>query len=137
MDTTTLLLGAGQLVLALAIGYIAWQVRHDSRRASLVSLMTVLNQLREGNSQSLREAFAAMSTPEFKEGDERYRAAMIDACERLRAVQAAINEGLVHTLQKCDAEWGFGDRLHAAFRAQIGPGAARKRTDLTMERPAL
>ena len=126
MDTTTILLGAGQLVLAAAIGYIAWQVRRDSRRASLVSLVTVLNQLREGNGRSLSAIFELMASPDFKEGSSEYRAGVIDTCERMRAIQAAVNEGLVHTLQKCDEEWGFGDRLHSAFRAQIVSGAVRK-----------
>ena len=125
------------MLLALAIGYIAWQVRHDSRRASLVSLMSVLNQLREGNSHSLTEMFAVMSSPAFKQADAEYRRGVIDACERLRAIQAAINEGLIHTLQKCDQEWGFGDRLHAAFRAQITAALPAKSRELVAERNTL
>jgi len=36
MDATTLLLGAGQVLLAIAIGYIAWTVRRESKRSALL-----------------------------------------------------------------------------------------------------
>ena len=45
MDATTLLLATGQLLLAIAIGYIAWVARREAKRSSLVALVTVLHEL--------------------------------------------------------------------------------------------
>jgi hypothetical protein len=120
MDATTVLLGAGQLILAVAIGYIAWLVRRDSKRSSLVALVTVLNELRERNGKALASVLALMSSEDFKRGDEQLRAGIIDSSNRLRAIEATITEALLHTLHQCDAEWGFAGRLHAAFRSQLG-----------------
>ncbi len=121
MDATTLLLGAGQLLLAIAIGYIAWVVRRESKRSSLVALVTVLNQLYERNSKSLASVLTLMSSTAFKLGDEQLRAGIIESGDRLRAIQTAITEALLYTLHQCDLEWGFAGRLHEAFRLQLGP----------------
>ena len=53
MNTSTLLLGAGQLALTLAVAYIAYLVRRDSKRSSLVALVKVLSELRERNGKAL------------------------------------------------------------------------------------
>ena len=119
METSTLLLGAGQLVLAVAIGYIAWMVRRDSRRASLVALVTVLNELRERNNKALAAVVTQMSSDDFQQRSEQSRAGIIESGTRLRAVQATIAEAMLHTLHQCDTEWGFAGRLHEAFRSQI------------------
>ena len=125
MDATTLLLAAGQLLLAVAIGYIAWVVRREAKRSSLVALVTVLNQLYERHSKSLAAVHALMSSSDFQRGDEHLRAGIIDSGKHLRAIQAAITEALLYTLHQCDSEWGFTGRLHEAFRSQLGPGLAR------------
>ena len=119
MDSTTLLLGAGQLLLAVAVGYIAWVVRRDSRRASLVALVTVLNELRERNNKALAAVVARISSEDFKQASEQFRAGLLESGTRLRAVQATISEAMLHTLHQCDSEWGFAGRLHDAFRCQI------------------
>jgi hypothetical protein len=125
MDTTTLLLGAGQLLLAVAIGCIAWMVRRDSKRSSLVALVSVLNELRERNGKSLAAVLNLMSSDDFKRGDSQLRAGIIDCSNRLRAIQATVTEALLHTLHQCDAEWGFAGRLHEAFRSQLSPGGGK------------
>jgi len=125
MDSTTLLLGAGQLMLAVAVGYIAWVVRRDSRRASLVALVTVLNELRERNNKALAAVLARISSEDFKQCNEQLRAGIIDSGTRLRAVQATIAEAMLHTLHQCDAEWGFAGRLHEAFRSHIDSDEAK------------
>ena len=94
MDATTLLLGAGQLLLAIAIGYIAWVVRRESKRSSLVALVTVLNQLYERNSKSLTSVLTLMASMDFKLGDEELRAGIIESGDRLRAIQTAITSAV-------------------------------------------
>ncbi len=123
MDTSTLLLGAGQLVLTMAVAYIAYVVRRDSKRSSLVALVKVLSELRERNGKALTAILAMMSTEDFKRGGEPLRAGLIDTTDRLRAIQAAITEALLHTLHQCDTEWGFAGRLHEAFRSQADADA--------------
>jgi hypothetical protein len=120
MDTTTLLLGAGQLALTIAIGYITYLTRRDSKRSSLVALVTVLNELREKNGKALTAFFALMTTDAFKHGDEQLRAGLIDSTNRLRAIQGTVTEALLDALRKCDSEWGLAGRLHTAFRSQVG-----------------
>lgn len=122
MDATTLLLATGQLLLAITIGYIAWVVRREAKRSSLVALVTVLNELYERNRKSLSAVYTLMTSTDFKEGDEQLRADVIDSGDRLRAIQAAITEALLYTLHQCDSEWGFAGRLHEAFRSQLGSG---------------
>ncbi len=119
MNTSTVLLGAGQLALTVAIAYIAYLVRRDSKRSSLVALVKVLSELRERNGRALTAILNMMSSEDFKRGDEPLRAGLIDSTNRLRAIQAAITEALLHTLHQCDTEWGFAGRLHAAFRSQV------------------
>jgi hypothetical protein len=119
MSMTTLLLGAGQCVLAVAVGCIAWQGKRESRRSSLVALVTVLNELRERNNESLAAILRLMSSEDFKLGDPQLRAGILDSGNRLRAIHAAVTEALLHTLRECDHEWGFAGRLHAAFRSQL------------------
>jgi hypothetical protein len=121
MDTSLILLGTGQLALTLAVGYIAYLTRRESRRSSLVALVSVLNELRERNGKSLASFLSLMSSDDFKRGDEQLRAGLIDTTNRLRAVQATITEALLDTLRKCDSEWGLAGRLHTAFRSQIAP----------------
>lgn len=123
MDTSTLLLGAGQLVLTMAVAYIAYLLRRDSKRSSLVALVKVLSELRERNSKALTAILTMMSSEDFKHGGEPLRAGLIDTTDRLRAIQAAITEALLHTLHQCDTEWGFAGRLHAAFRSQADADA--------------
>ena len=122
MNAATFLLATGQLLLAVAIGYIAWVVRREAKRSSLVALVTVLNELYERNRKSLAAVYALMSSADFKQGDEQVRAGVVDSGDRLRAIQAAITEALLYTLHQCDAEWGFAGRLHEAFRSQLGSG---------------
>ena len=119
MDTSLLLLGAGQLALTFAIGYIIHLMRRDSKRSSLVALVTVLNELREKNGKALAAFFTLMSSEDFKHGDEQLRAGLIDSANRLRAIEATVTEALLEALRKCDAEWHLAGRLHAAFRSQI------------------
>ncbi len=126
MDASTLLLGAGQVLLAIAIGYIAWLMRRESKRSSLVALVTILNQLYERNNQSLSSVLTLMSSTDFQRGDERFRAGIIESGDRLRAIQAAITESLLFTLHQCDTEWGFAGRLHETFRAQLGPSGQKE-----------
>ena len=123
MDTSTLLLGAGQLVLTVALACIAYMVRRDAKRSSLVALVKVLSELRERNSKTLNSILAVMSSEDFKRGDERLHAGLTDSLDRLRAIQAAITEALLHSLHQCDTEWGFSGRLHAAFRSQADADA--------------
>ena len=118
MDTSTVILGIGQLVLTVTVAYIAWLVRRDARRSSLVSLVTVLNELRERNNKALTASLNSLASGDFK-GDERLRAGVVDSINRLRAIQDAITEAQLHTLHQCDNEWGFAGRLHAALRSQI------------------
>jgi len=94
-------------------------VRRDSKRSSLVGLVTVLNELRERNNRSLAAVLTLISSDDFKSGDDQFRSGIIDSRDRLCAVHAAVTEALLHTLHECDAEWGFAGRLHAAFRSQI------------------
>jgi hypothetical protein len=121
MDSTTVLLGAGQLVLAGAVGYTTYLLRRDSKRSSLVSLVTLLSDLREKNGRVLADFFTLMSSEDFKNGDEQLRAGLIDSTNRLRAIQAAITEALLQALHDCDHEWSLAGRLHAAFRSQVDP----------------
>ena len=65
MNTTILFLGAGQVILTLAVGYIAYLVRRDSKRSSLVTLVTLLSQLREKNSEALTTSYSLMSSEDF------------------------------------------------------------------------
>ncbi|HWW00509.1 MAG TPA: hypothetical protein VNZ64_12490 [Candidatus Acidoferrum sp.] len=125
MDATTLLLAAGQLLLAVAIGYIACVVRREAKRSSLVALVTVLNELYERNRKALATVYTLMSSADFKHGDDQLRAGVIDSGDRLRAIQAAITEALLYTLHQCDSEWGFAGRLHEAFRSQLRPGVEK------------
>jgi hypothetical protein len=125
MDTTTVLLVAGQIVLAGAVGYTTYLLRRDSKRSSLVSLVTLLCDLREKNGRVLADFFTLMASKDFKQGDEQLRAGLIDSTNRLRAIQAATTEALLHALHDCDAEWGLAGRLHAAFRSQIDPTGDR------------
>jgi hypothetical protein len=125
MLTGLVILGAGQLFLTIAVAYIAWLSRRDARRSSLVSLITVLSELRERNSRGLAVILNLMSTEEFKQGDENVRAGVIDSLERVRAVHEALNEALLHTIHECDAEWGFAGRLHAASKSHLQPGAEK------------
>ena len=126
MDTTTLLLGTGQLVLTIAVAYITYLLRRDSRRSSLVSLVTLLSDLREKNARVLADFFKLMASDDFKAGDEELRAGLIDSTNRMRAIQAAVTEALLHALRDCDAEWKLAGRLHAAFRSQVDPGAGKE-----------
>jgi hypothetical protein len=119
MDSTTLLLGAGQLALTVTVGYIAYLTRRDAKRSSLVALVTILNELREKNGKALAAFFALMASDDFKHGDEQLRAGLIDSTQRLRAIQGTVTEALLDTLRKCDSEWGLAGRLHTAFRAQV------------------
>jgi len=119
MDTSTVILGIGQLVLTVAVAYIAWLVRRDARRSSLVSLVTVLNELRERNNRALAASLSSLSSGDFKQGDEQLRAGVVDSINRLRAIQDAITEAQLHTLHQCDNEWGFAGRLHSALRSQL------------------
>lgn len=121
MDSTTVLLGAGQLILTGAVGYTTYLLRRDSKRSSLVSLVTLLSDLREKNGRVLADFFTLMSSDDFKRGDEQLRAGLIDSTNRLRAIQAAITEALLHALHDCDSEWGLAGRLHASFRSQLDP----------------
>jgi hypothetical protein len=123
MDTPTLFLGTGQLVLTLAVGYMTYVIRRDSKRSSLADLVTLLSDLREKNSKALTTSLTLMSSDEFRQGDEQLRDGLIDSTNRLRAVQAAITEALLHTVHECDTEWGLRGRLHAAFRSQVNVAA--------------
>jgi len=136
MDTSTILLGTGQVVLTLAVGYITYALRRDSRRSSLVALITVLNELREKNGKSLASFLALMASDDFKSGDEQLRAGVIDTINRLRAIQATVTEALLDTLRKCDNEWALAGRLHAAFRSQIADATAKDWEKLPLEHPA-
>ena len=136
MDKTTLLLGTGQLVLAFAIGYSTYLLRRDSKRSSLVALVTLLNDLREKNARVLADFFTLMSSEDFRRGDEHLRAGLIDSTNRLRAIQAAITEALLHALHDCDAEWGLAGRLHSAFRSQVDPPVSREWDRLLAQRPS-
>jgi hypothetical protein len=118
MDSTTILLGAGQLVLALAIGYVAWLARRDARRSSLAALITVLSELRNRNNSALADLSTRIASEDFKRGDDATRAGILDGTNRLRAIEAEIAEALFLTLRQCDAEWGLAGRLHEAFRAE-------------------
>lgn len=129
MDSATLWLAAGQLILALAVGYIAWQVRRDCRRASLVALVSVLNELRERNNKNLAAVLARISSEDFKQCDERLRAGILDDGTRLRAVEATLAEAMLYTLHRCDSEWGFAGRLHEAFRSQIDFDSGTKKSE--------
>jgi hypothetical protein len=118
MNSTTVLLAAGQLMLAVAIGYIAWLGRRDARRSSLAALVTVLNELRNRNGAAVSEMLSRMESEDFKRGDDQMRSGLIDSGNRLRAIESEIAEALLCTLRQCDAEWGFAGRLHEAFRAE-------------------
>ncbi len=126
MDTATLLLGAGQVVLAVAVGYIAYLLRRDAKRSSLAALITVLGELREKNGKALAAVLALMASDDFRRGDQQLRSGLIDSSNHLRAIEAAVTEALLHTLRQCDAEWGFAGRLYAAFRSQAQPGAEKQ-----------
>lgn len=121
MDITTAFLGAGQLILTGAVGYTTYLLRRDAKRSSLVSLVTLLSDLREKNGRVLADFFTLMSSDDFRQGDERLRAGLIDSTNRLRAIQASITEALLHALHDCDTEWGLAGRLHSAFRSQVDP----------------
>jgi hypothetical protein len=121
MDNTMVFLCLGQLFLTGAVGYTTYLLRRDSKRSSLVSLVTLLSELREKNGRVLADFFTLMSSDDFKQGDEQLRAGLIDSTNRLRAIQAAITEALLQALHDCDAEWGLAGRLHAAFRSQVDP----------------
>ncbi len=118
MDSTTVLLGTGQLLLAMAVGYVAWLGRRDARRSSLAALVTVLNELRKRNDAALADLSSRMTSHDFAQSNDELRAGLIDGGNRLRAIEAEITEALLHTLRQCDAEWGFAGRLHEAFRAE-------------------
>jgi len=134
MDTTTLLLGTGQLVLTIAVGYFTYLLRRDSRRSSLVSLVTLLSDLREKNARVLADFFKLMCSDDFKQGDQELRAGLIDSTNRMRAIQAAVTEALLHALHDCDAEWKLAGRLHAAFRSQVDPGGGKEWDRLPAQR---
>ena len=137
MDTPLLLLGAGQLALTFAMGYIIHLMRRDSKRSSLVALVTVLNELREKNGKALAAFFTLMSSEDFKHGDEQLRAGLIDSASRLRAIQATVTEALLEALRRCDAEWRLAGRLHAAFRSQITAAADKDWEKLLTQTPAV
>jgi len=125
MDITTVLLGTGQLLLTCAVGYTTYLFRRDSNRSSLVSLVTLLSDLREKNGRVLADFFTLMSSDDFRQGDQQLRAGLIDSTQRLRAIQAATTEALLHALHDCDEEWGLAGRLHAAFRSQVDPAGEK------------
>ena len=126
MDDATLLLGAGQLVLAVVLCNLLYLVRRDARRASLASLLNVLNELREKNAKALQTVFALISSDGFRDWDERARTGLLDGAQRLRAIQDATTEALLLTLRQCDSEWRLAGRLHSALRAQFDAGVARQ-----------
>ena len=126
METTTVLLGSGQLVLTLAVVYTMYLLRRGARRSSLVALVELLNDLREKNGRVLAEFFALMASEDFKKGDAELRSGLIDSTNRLRAIQAAITEALLQALRECHREWSLAGRLHAAFRSQVSPGGDKQ-----------
>jgi hypothetical protein len=119
MDTATLFLGAGQLVLTLAVGYLTYLLRREFKRSSLADLVSLLTELRDKNTKALATFFTLMSSEDFKNGDAELRAGLIDSSNRLRAIQAATTEALLHIVHQCDAEWGLAGRLHASFRSHL------------------
>jgi hypothetical protein len=136
MDTATLLLGAGQLALTIAIGYITYLTRRDAKRSSLVALVTVLNELREKNGKALAASFTLMSSDDFKHGDEQLRTGLIDSTNRLRAIQSTVTEALLDALRKCDNEWGLAGRLHNVFRSQSSSLDAKEWERLATQHPS-
>jgi hypothetical protein len=118
MDSTTVLLGAGQLILAMAVGYVAWLARRDARRSSLSALITLLSDLRNRNDFAIADLSNQMASDDFRRSSAEIRAGMIDSDHRLHAIEAEITEAMLHTLRQCDKEWGFAGRLHEAFRAE-------------------
>ncbi len=129
METSTILLGTGQLALTLAVGYIAHLLQRDSKRSSLVALVTLLNNMLDKNGKSLAAMFSLMSSNDFKTGDQMLRSGLIDATNRLQAIHTAVTEALLQTLHECDSEWGLAGRLHGAVRAQVDPAVPATEKD--------
>ena len=126
MNTTTVLLLAGQFVLTFIVGYLVLLMRRDSRRSSLMALVGLLSELREKNSQALSAFFELIASEDFKRGDRQVRADLIDVTNHLRAIQAAITEALLQIVRQCDSEWGLAGQLHAAFRSQANSDTDRE-----------
>jgi hypothetical protein len=126
MHADMLLLGTGQLALAVGVCYLLYLLRRDARRSSLVNLLTVLNDLREKNAKALAAVFALTSSEAFKSSDDQVRDNLLDSTNRLRAIQDAVTEALLQTLRQCDSEWRLAGRLHSAIRSQLDTDAARK-----------
>jgi len=126
MHAATLLIGAAQMALLGVVCYLLFLLHRDSRRASLVALITVLNDLREKNAHALTAVLTLMASDSFRLSDEAVRAGLLDSAKRLRAIQDAITEALLQTLRQCDADWKLSGRLHAALRSQLDPGTDRQ-----------
>jgi hypothetical protein len=126
MEASTLLLASGQLVLTLAVGYMTYVMRREFKRSSLADLVNLLSELRDRNGKALATFFTLMSSEDFKKGDDELRAGLIDSVNRLRAIQAATTEALLHIVHECDTEWGLAGRLHGAFRSQIQASTSKE-----------
>lgn len=125
MDSAWLFLGSGQLVLALALAYFLHLFRRDARRAALVALVAILNELRDRNIKALLAALALMASEDFQRSDGEVRAGLVDCLNRLRAIHAALTEALLQSLHDCDTEWHLAGRLHGALRSQLDDTADR------------
>ncbi len=124
MDNLDIATRIAQIVIAAAVGYIAWLARRDARRNSIAGLLKLVTDQRKEASKQLADRMVTVLSPEsdFWSRPARYREIILDQLDSIVDAKRGLDLAEASLLKQADDAWNLGvalQRQHSGMNKDV------------------
>jgi len=123
MSISELIFAIAQITLMVILAILTYLYRRDSKRATLVSFISLLSTIEKERTDSYITQFKLVCSEVFNEADDEFKMGMIDNLRREYELRKAVLAAFWDKLKEADAEWGLNGRLYKAVVDAYNPKA--------------